>query len=56
MGHAHPKIVDIVPRENSERQSLGDCSDVEVELAELMVSVLPNVDKVRFSSSGTEAA
>jgi glutamate-1-semialdehyde 2,1-aminomutase len=55
LGHAHPKIVDIVREKIASGSHLATALDVEVELAELMVSVLPNVDKVRFSSSGTEA-
>jgi glutamate-1-semialdehyde 2,1-aminomutase len=55
LGHAHPKIVEIVREKVASGTHLASALDVEVELAELMVSVLPNVNKVRFANSGTEA-
>ncbi|MGB8414932.1 aspartate aminotransferase family protein [Paraburkholderia sp.] len=55
LGHAHPKVVEVIKNKIEGGSHLATALEVEVELAELMVSVLPNVDKVRFASSGTEA-
>lgn len=55
MGHAHPKIVEVVQREVASGTHFATALEVEVEAAELMVSMLPHVDKVRFANTGTEA-
>ena len=55
-GHAHPEIVRAVTEAASRGTSFGTPSEAEVELARLVVSIVPNVEKVRFVSSGTEAA
>jgi len=55
LGHAHPKIVEIVREKIETGSHLATALEVEVETAELMVSLMPHVDKVRFASSGTEA-
>ncbi len=55
-GHAHPTIVAAVTGAATRGTSFGISSESEVELARLVVSLVPNVDMVRFTSSGTEAA
>jgi glutamate-1-semialdehyde 2,1-aminomutase len=55
-GHAHPEIVAAVAETSRLGTSFGTPSELEVELARLIVSMVPNVDRVRFVSSGTEAA
>ena len=55
LGHAHPAIVEVVREQMARGSHLATALEVEVETAELMVSLLPHVDKVRFASSGTEA-
>lgn len=55
-GHAHPTIVAAVTGAATRGTSFGTPSEPEVELARLVVSLVPNIDKVRFTSSGTEAA
>lgn len=54
-GHAHPRIVEAVAAAAGKGTSFGTPSELEVELAQLVVDLVPNVDKVRFVSSGTEA-
>jgi glutamate-1-semialdehyde 2,1-aminomutase len=54
-GHAHPKIVEVIQREVAGGTHFATALEVEVETAELMVSMLPHVDKVRFANTGTEA-
>lgn len=55
-GHAHPAIVEAVTEAARKGTSFGTPSELEVELARLVISMVPGVDKVRFVSSGTEAA
>jgi glutamate-1-semialdehyde 2,1-aminomutase len=55
LGHAHPKIIEIVQDKITGGSHLATALEVEVETAELMVKLMPHVDKVRFASSGTEA-
>jgi glutamate-1-semialdehyde 2,1-aminomutase len=56
LGHAHPKVVDAVQRAAAAGTSYGAPTPGEVELAEAIVARVPSVEKVRFVSSGTEAA
>jgi glutamate-1-semialdehyde 2,1-aminomutase len=54
-GHAHPAIVDAVAEAARKGTSFGTPSELEVEIARLVTGLVPNLDKVRFVSSGTEA-
>ena len=54
-GHAHAPVVDAVTRAAAKGTSFGTPAELEVELARLVVEMIPNVDRVRFVSSGTEA-
>jgi glutamate-1-semialdehyde 2,1-aminomutase len=55
-GHAHPAIVAAIEEAAQRGTSYGTPSELEVELARLVVGMVPNIDKIRFVSSGTEAA
>ena len=55
-GHAHPTVVQAVQDAAAKGTSFGTPSELEVELARLVVDMVPNVERVRFVSSGTEAA
>lgn len=55
-GHAHPAIVAAVADVAGRGTSFGTPSELEVELARKVVKMVPNVEKIRFVSSGTEAA
>ena len=54
-GHAHPAIVDAAAEAARKGTSFGTPSELEVEMARLVTGLVPNLDKVRFVSSGTEA-
>ena len=54
-GHAHPQIVSAVREAVARGTSFGTPSELEVELARLVVEMVPGVERVRFVSSGTEA-
>jgi glutamate-1-semialdehyde 2,1-aminomutase len=56
LGHAHPKVVDAVQRAAADGTSYGAPTAREVELAEAIGARVPSCEKVRFVSSGTEAA
>ena len=56
LGHAHPKIVETVTREIARGSHFATALEVEVEVAELLVKLLPHVEKIRFANTGTEAA
>jgi glutamate-1-semialdehyde 2,1-aminomutase len=55
VGHAHPEVVDAVTRAAAKGLSFGAPTEVEVEMAELLVKLVPSMDQVRLVSSGTEA-
>ena len=55
-GHTHPKVVEAVKAAAARGLSYGAPNVYESELAERMVAMFPQVEKVRFTSSGTEAA
>lgn len=54
-GHTHAPIVDAVTRAAAKGTSFGTPAELEVELARLVIEMIPNVDRVRFVGSGTEA-
>lgn len=56
LGHAAPKVVEAVQRAAAHGTSYGAPTVREVELAEAIADRVPSAEKVRFVSSGTEAA
>jgi glutamate-1-semialdehyde 2,1-aminomutase len=56
LGHAHPAVLEAVRRAAASGTSFGAPCALEVGLAERVVRHVPSVEKVRFVSSGTEAA
>jgi glutamate-1-semialdehyde 2,1-aminomutase len=55
LGHAHPKVVEAVIQAAGLGTSYGAPTEIEVELAEEIVSRVPAVEQVRLVNSGTEA-
>ena len=55
-GHAHRDVVRAVTDAASRGTSFGTPAELEVELARSVLAMVPNVERVRFVSSGTEAA
>jgi glutamate-1-semialdehyde 2,1-aminomutase len=55
LGHAHPEVVAAIGDAVSRGTSFGVPTVAEVELAELICSLLPAVEVVRMVNSGTEA-
>ncbi|MEZ4654348.1 MAG: glutamate-1-semialdehyde 2,1-aminomutase [Candidatus Eisenbacteria bacterium] len=56
LGHAHPAVVNAVQETAARGTTFGAPCPQEIELAELVVSLYPVLEQVRFVSSGTEAA
>lgn len=55
LGHGNEQIENAVGKAIKESLSFGAPTAVEVEMAELICSMMPNIDKVRMVNSGTEA-
>jgi glutamate-1-semialdehyde 2,1-aminomutase len=55
LGHADPDVVAAVQRVAADGLSFGAPTEAEVDLAELLVKLVPSMDMVRLVSSGTEA-
>lgn len=55
LGHAHEPVVNAVVEKAKKGTSFGMPTEIETEIAELAVSMVPNIDKIRFVNSGTEA-
>jgi len=55
LGHNHPKVVAAIEQALVNGTSYGAPTPMEIELAEMVISAYPAMDKVRFVSSGTEA-
>lgn len=55
MGHAFEPVVEAIQKKVLDSTSFGAPTELEVEMAELVKSMAPNVDLVRMVSSGTEA-
>ncbi|MFI1744203.1 glutamate-1-semialdehyde 2,1-aminomutase [Thalassobellus sediminis] len=55
LGHAHKPVVDAVVEKAKKGTSFGMPTEIETQIAELAVSMVPNIDKIRFVNSGTEA-
>ncbi|MDQ3937981.1 MAG: glutamate-1-semialdehyde 2,1-aminomutase [Chloroflexota bacterium] len=56
LGHAHPDVVATIGRTAQRGTSFGAPSALEVALGEQIVTAMPAVERLRFVSSGTEAA
>ena len=55
LGHAHEPVIDAVKSRADLGTSFGMPTALETQIAELAISMVPNIDKIRFVNSGTEA-
>jgi glutamate-1-semialdehyde 2,1-aminomutase len=55
LGHAYEPVVEAIQKKAADSTSFGAPTELEVEMAELVKSLAPNVDLIRMVSSGTEA-
>jgi glutamate-1-semialdehyde 2,1-aminomutase len=55
LGHAYPSVTAAIAAQAQRGTSFGVTTELELELASLIVKAIPFLEKVRFVSSGTEA-
>lgn len=55
LGHTHPEVLEAIQKQAESGFSFGTPTELETEIAKLIVEHVPNVDQVRMVSSGTEA-
>src|SRR5215212_7058766 len=55
LGHAYEPVVEAIKERVLSSTSFGAPTELEIEVAELIKSMVPNVDLIRMVSSGTEA-
>ena len=55
LGHRHPEVISTIEGVLARGTSFGAPTDLEVELAEIVIDAVPSVEMVRMVNSGTEA-
>ena len=55
LGHANETVINAIIDKTKLGTSFGTPTAIETEIAKLAVSMVPNIDKIRFVNSGTEA-
>lgn len=55
LGHSHPAVLEAVEEACKKGLSFGAATEAEVEMAELICSIVPSIQMVRMVNSGTEA-
>lgn len=55
LGHAHPTVMEAVKHQLEKGTIYGTPTQIEVELAELVLKVVPGLEMMRLVNSGTEA-
>jgi glutamate-1-semialdehyde 2,1-aminomutase len=55
LGHSHPEVVKALEERLPQGTSYGAPTELEVEMAETIVDMVPSIEMVRMVNSGTEA-
>ena len=55
LGHAYQPVIEAITERAKNGTSFGMPTELETQIAQLAVSMVPNIDKIRFVNSGTEA-
>ena len=55
LGHAHPNVIKAISETAKKGTSFGMPTSLETDLAKLSLSMVPDMKKIRFVNSGTEA-
>ena len=55
LGHAHPKVTEAIISQVEKGTSYGTPTELETEIAKLVIESVPGAEMVRFVNSGTEA-
>ena len=56
LGHAHPAVIEAIREAATRGTSYGAPTELEIELAGDISAAFPSIERVRLTSSGTEAA
>lgn len=56
LGHAHPVVIEAIREAATRGTSYGAPTELEIELAGEISAAVPSIERVRLTSSGTEAA
>jgi len=55
LGHSHPALVKAIQEQVAKGTHYGACQELEVRWGELVKELVPSAERVKFTSSGTEA-
>lgn len=55
LGHSHPEVIAAIQQAAERGSSFGAPTAIEIEMAEKVCQIMPNIEQIRFVSSGTEA-
>ncbi|HEX7037866.1 MAG TPA: glutamate-1-semialdehyde 2,1-aminomutase [Pseudomonadales bacterium] len=55
LGHGHPDVVTAVQQQAGKALGFGAPTELEIELAEQIIAMMPAIERVRLVNSGTEA-
>ena len=55
LGHSHPAMVKAVRKQIARGTHFGACHELELEWGAWVQRLIPSAERVRFTSSGTEA-
>ena len=55
LGHAFEPVISAIKETAEKGTSFGTPSEIEVEIADLITSMVPGIDQIRMVNSGTEA-
>ncbi|WP_454783677.1 glutamate-1-semialdehyde 2,1-aminomutase [Legionella sp. WA2024007413] len=55
LGHCHPAVIEAVNKVLHSGMSFGAPTELEIQLADKIISLIPSIEKVRMVNSGTEA-
>ena len=55
LGHAHPRVIGAIVDATANGLALGATNPLEIELGEAIRRAMPSMERMRFTSSGTEA-
>jgi glutamate-1-semialdehyde 2,1-aminomutase len=55
LGHCHPAVIDAVSNMLHSGMTFGAPTEIEILLAEKVISLMPSIEKIRMVNSGTEA-
>ncbi|PIQ27668.1 glutamate-1-semialdehyde-2,1-aminomutase [bacterium (Candidatus Blackallbacteria) CG17_big_fil_post_rev_8_21_14_2_50_48_46] len=55
LGHGYPAVIDAVRKQLELGTSFGTPTEIEIEMADLVIAAVPSIEMVRMVNSGTEA-